>query len=112
MNLAEVLDVLVRIYGFPVEAVVHRLDLLSAGPVAIVETDEVAGRLAGELRSRYYRRSDTAISLADCFALATASLLDVPLATADPALARVAGEEGVEVVRLPDSAGRLPADRG
>jgi predicted nucleic acid-binding protein len=109
VNLAEVLDVLVRIYGFPLEAVAHRLDLLSAGPVAIVEADEVAGRLAGDLRSRHYRRNDTAISLADCFALATASLLDVPLATADPALARVAREEGVEVVGLPDSVGRLPA---
>jgi len=75
----------------------------------VVDADEVVARLAGRLRSEKYRRTEAPLSLADCFALATASLLDLALATADPALAHAAREEGVEVIGLPDSSGRPPA---
>lgn len=108
MNLAEVVDVLVRRYGQPSESVNEKLDWLTAGGLGVVEADDVMGRAAGRLRAERYTRADAAISLGDAFAAAAAVLLAARLATADSALARVAKGEGIEVVGLPDSAGRRP----
>ena len=108
VNLAETVDVLVRRYGHSPEAVSARLDWLLAAPMRVIEADETSGRAAGRIRAERYHRTEAPISLADAFALATASLLEARLATADPGLASVAIREGVEVVGLPDSGGRLP----
>jgi predicted nucleic acid-binding protein len=108
VNLAEVVDVLVRRYGQSPESVNEKLDWLIAGGLDVVEADEVMGRTAGRLRAERYTRAGAAISLGDGFAAAAAVLLEARLATADPALASVARAEGVEVVGLPDSAGRRP----
>lgn len=108
LNLAEVVDRLVRAAGQPEEAVFRRLEWLASGGLTVVAVDEPIGRLAGVLRARHYRRAGAAVSLADCVALATARLLDEGLSTADPALASIARAEGVPVLGLPDSRGRVP----
>jgi len=64
--------------------------------------------LATSLRRRYYDSTTRALPLADCFLLAAASRLEASVATADPAVASVAREEALELVALPDSAGRRP----
>lgn len=97
-----------RVAGQPEEAIFRRLDWLASDGLTVVAVDESIGRLAGVLRARHYRRTGTAVSLADCVALATARRLDEPLSTADPALAAVARAEGVPVLALPDSQGRVP----
>jgi predicted nucleic acid-binding protein len=47
--------------------------------------------------------------MADCVALAVAAALGEPLMTSDPPLAAAAGAEGIDVLPLPDSAGRRTA---
>lgn len=99
---------LTRSFGHPADVVARKFDLVLAAPIQVVEADDVVGRLAGEIRAAWYDRTAAPISLADSFAIATASLLDARLATSDRALASVAIVEGVEVVPLPDTKGRLP----
>jgi uncharacterized protein with PIN domain len=112
VNLVEVVDKLVRVVGHSEEHVSETMDWLMAGGLLFMPTDGDMGRLAGQLRARYYRRQGSALSLADCMTLSTAISLDRPLATSDPALAAVARREGVEVLALPDSRGQAPADPG
>jgi len=108
INLAEVLDKLVRGHGHDYDDVLERVYWLGAGGLEIVDPDlEIAGT-AGFLRQRHYDRRTRAISMADCFALATASILAEPIATADPAMAAVARYEEIEMIALPDSTGRRP----
>jgi PIN domain nuclease of toxin-antitoxin system len=107
-NVAEAIDVLVRIYHHPVDLVDERLGWLLVGPVTVLDVDEAVGRLAGRLRARHYDRRSRQVSLADCLCLATAMTAGQPIATADPALADIARAEGVAVTPLPDSAGRRP----
>jgi PIN domain nuclease of toxin-antitoxin system len=111
VNVAEVIDVLVRRHGAAPDDVLQRLEWLQVGGLATVAADEAIGLLAGRLRARHYRSSDRAVSLADCVALATALHLGDRLATADPALADLAAEEGCRIVALPDSRGRRPGSR-
>jgi uncharacterized protein with PIN domain len=110
VNAAEIVDRLVRIGGQSEDQVNDTLDWLT-GPGAgmlIMPADGDMGRLAGQLRARHYRRDGGAVSLGDCMALATAISLGRPLATADPALAALARQCGVELLALPDSRGRMP----
>jgi len=109
VNLVEVVDTLIRIYGHPERDVAQTMDWLMAGGLLFMPTDGDMGRLAGELRARHYRRRDSDLSLADCMTLSTAISLGRPLATSDPALAAAARKEGVEVLALPDSRGQTPA---
>jgi len=108
VNVAEVIDVLVRLRGRTVDEVNERLDWLAAGGLEIVPTEEAAGRMAGAIRASHYYRRRAPISLADCIALATAQARNDALATADQVLIDVALAVGSEVVGLPDSEGRLP----
>jgi hypothetical protein len=59
-------------------------------------------------------RTSRPVSLADCVAAATARQVGRPLATADPHLLDMCGDEGIAVIALPDSRGRVwspwPAD--
>lgn len=107
-NLAEVVDVLGRVYRRSHDEIGERVDLLVAGGLDIVRVDEGIARVAGRIRAERYHRVDRPVSLADCLALATAAWLDDRLATSDATFARTAREEGRVVVPLPDSAGRLP----
>ncbi|MGH7687146.1 MAG: PIN domain-containing protein [Candidatus Dormibacteria bacterium] len=108
VNLAEVLDQLLRVARLAAPAVERSLQLLSAAGVSVVPADEQLGFEAGSLRARHYRRGSADVSLSDCFAVATAASLNAAVATADPALATMARVEVVRVVALPDSKGRLP----
>lgn len=108
VNLAEIVDHLVRIRGMSFEDVLDRLMWLAAGGLEIADAELEVGCTAGFLRARHYHRRDRDLSMADCYALATASMLDDSLATSDQAVAEVAKYEEIEVVPLPDSNGRRP----
>jgi PIN domain nuclease of toxin-antitoxin system len=84
------------------------VDWLTGGGLEIVALDSALALYAGCLRARHYRRRQCEISHGDCFAVALARNRRAPIATADPALAVVARGEGVEVISLPDSAGKRP----
>ncbi len=107
LNLAEVLDILVRRDGFSENEIRGLVDpLLQKEVQALPVTTELAFS-AVMLRSRHYHRRDRPLSLADCVALAAS--LDVGrLATADALLAQIAREEGVEVAGLPNALGIVP----
>jgi predicted nucleic acid-binding protein len=107
VNVGEVLDVLTRVHRVEerdaADAVRRYLD---EGARPIPATLELAER-AALVRSRHYHRRERDVSLADCFAIATA-LPDGEIATSDAAVARVAAAEGLHVLALPDSRGRRP----
>lgn len=108
VNVAEVVDVLVRVMGRTHEEVIEKLDWLSAGGLIVMPVDESIGRIAGRIHARRYHRRDRPLSMADCVALATAITHREPIATSDPPLAATAIAEGCDVVPLPDSQGRRP----
>ena len=98
VNVAEVIDVLIRRHrGQPDEVIGRVEDLLELAAEAVPATTELSVR-AGELRALHFRR-DHRLSLADCFVLATAEPGD-RIATTDARLAATARAEGYEVVPL------------
>jgi PIN domain nuclease of toxin-antitoxin system len=107
VNVAEVLDVLVRVHRVPtgeaLESVGRFLDDVAA---PVVLTREHAER-AGSIRARHYHRRDRDVSSADCFVVAVAEQGDA-VATSDGAVARVATREGVDVLPLPNALGHVP----
>jgi len=110
-NLAEVVDVCVRRHGNAIDDVRERVRWLRAGGLVVAAADEALATAAGTLRARRYRARAAEVSLGDCFAAELARARELPLATADPALAQVAWAEGIEVLTLPDSRGRRPSRR-
>jgi PIN domain nuclease of toxin-antitoxin system len=108
VNLSETIDRLVRVGGVPFDDVNDKIDLLMAGGLEVNPYWLPDCRRAAALRAAHYDRATAPISLADCACLATAIALTTDLATTDPILANVARSEGIRVVALPDSAGRLP----
>lgn len=109
VNLAEVVDVMTRIYQRPVDGTMMALAMLESGGLTIVPADAAVGALAGELHARHYDRKSSPLSMADCVALATAVVIDDVLATSDQPLASAARAENVTVLPLPDSRGIRPA---
>lgn len=106
VNLAEALDVVGRSSADVSEQELHRaVDPLLAGTITVVSVTARHAWTAARLRRRHYRRRDSAVSIADCLALAGCGLGD-QLATADPALLAMADVEGVATIRLLDSGGR------
>ena len=108
VNLGEVVDKLARLGGRSPASVLDRLLWLRAGGLDVLFVDDAIGEAAGQLRARHYARETSALSMADCIALATARREAASLATLDAALARAARAEGVEVIGLPDSTGNRP----
>ena len=108
VNLAEALDVLGRVRGIPYQELRGLVDPLLADAISVETTTAAAAWQASSFRARHYDRSARPLSLADCFLLATASTHGASIATADPAVAAVARDESLELVPLPDSAGRRP----
>jgi PIN domain nuclease of toxin-antitoxin system len=106
VNLAEVVDVLVRVKSFRRDQVDQAISWLEAGGLTVVATTDVIARSAGDLRARHYHNRTCVISLCDCVALATARALDERLATADPALSAASRRESVALIPLPDSSGQ------
>jgi PIN domain nuclease of toxin-antitoxin system len=107
VNFTEVVDVLERVRGLDSLDVHEVFDPLLAGILSVVPVTEEHAWRAADLRRRYYHRTSAALSLADCIFLAAARS-DLTLATADPVIARTARSEGLNLIALPDSQGRLP----
>ncbi len=107
VNVGEVIDVVIRVHRVPPrraeEAIGRYLDEVARPVTATRALAEQAARL----RVRHYHRRDRDVSLADCFAIATA-LPDGEIATSDSAVARVARAEGLGVIGLPNPRGRRP----
>ena len=107
INMAEVLDQLIRQAQLSESTVETAIESLITAGLVIAPVDWTIGRLAGQFRAAITRRT-AAISLADCVALATSITLGAALGTADPALAATARQTGVRVLALPDSRRRRP----
>ena len=108
VNVAETLDVLVRIKGRTPGEVEERLDWLTAAGLVVVPVDDGIARHGGRLRAQHYDRAQRPVSMADCMALATALARGDRLATFDAPLATMARAEGCAVVPLTDSSGARP----
>ncbi|WP_158240308.1 PIN domain-containing protein [Mycobacterium hubeiense] len=108
VNAAEVIDQLVRVFGYDGDDVHADLALLAKSGLMIEAVVPDIGLQAGRLRARHYHRERMPVSMADCVAAATALSHRLPLATSDPALARLVRAEGGQVHGLPDSDGRRP----
>jgi predicted nucleic acid-binding protein len=74
--------------------------LVGTLPLSIVPYTEPHAWRAAELRASHYHRRDSPVSLADCCLVAVATAAD-RVATADPAVLRMAESEGVATVELP-----------
>jgi predicted nucleic acid-binding protein len=109
INLAEVIDVMTRIYHRTPAETLDALALLESGGLRFASVDSKIGLEAGTLHAQHYDRRTSALSMADCVALATARVLKEPLVTSDPALAAAARATDVVVIPLPDRRGRRPA---
>jgi uncharacterized protein with PIN domain len=108
INLAEIVDVMTRVFEQTPGDVRAALELLEAGGLEVVPVDGDLGMEAGRLHARFYDRRTSPLSMADCVALASAMSLNEPLATSDPPLAAAARAVGVVVLPLPETRGRSP----
>ena len=106
-NLAEAVDVCVRVRSVPYAAVRATFEPLLETPIAVRGMEADTAWRTAELRVRHYHRDRMPLSLADCVLLASAGDGDA-VATADGPLARAAAAEGIRVTALPDSRGRRP----
>lgn len=76
------------------------LEQITAGiPLAVIPFTQAHAWRAAELRARHYRRVGSAVSLADCCLVAVATVAD-RVATADPAVLRMAEAEGIGTIEL------------
>jgi predicted nucleic acid-binding protein len=108
VNLAEALDVLVRVRRHHPDDIDAALAPLLATLLRVVPVGEPEARLASALRVRHYHRRTSPLSLADCLVLAGGVSGPASIATSDPPLAAAARKEGVRVIALRDSTGRRP----
>ena len=108
VNLGEVLYKLIRGEGLASEQVNDAVDLLMVAGLEVQPYWLPYARNAAAIRARFYHRTKSPISLADCACIATALGLHAELATTDSALATTARALGISVIPLPDSAGQLP----
>lgn len=107
VNAAEVLDVLTRVHRTPVDDASEALDRFLADVARPIPATRALSERAALIRARHYHRRDRDVSLADCFAIATA-VPDADVATSDTAIARVARAERLGVIALPNPRGRRP----
>lgn len=106
-NLAEAIDVTQRVHHLGPDEVRAVVEPLLGGVLALVIPTAGHAWRAAEIRVRHYDRRARALSLADCFLMAAATV-DDQIATADPPLADAARDEDVRVIGLPDRAGHTP----
>ncbi len=100
VNLAEILDQLIRVDRLETRDVSEALSGLIGGPITVLSVDESVAWRTAEIRARHYRRKDSDLSLADCVLIASAGP-DDEIATADPAVAKAARAEGIGLQGLP-----------
>lgn len=100
VNLAEVLDVTVRVRGHDLDAVQAVIVPLVESTLPVVPVGEMEARRGSAVRIAHYHRRDAPLSLADCLLIGTASILGAAIATRDVLLTRIARLEGTKVVPL------------
>lgn len=105
VGVAEVVDHLIRQCG--VDEDEAALDLAQLGLLDAVPEDDATAILAGSLRARHYHRRHRPVSLADCFVAATAHVSSSRVASSDGPLLALCLDEGIGLVVLPNSNGRL-----
>ena len=108
VNLAEAVDVMLRVRRHRQASLDAALVPLLATSLSVVAVGATEARLGGALRARHYHRRSAPLSLADCLLIACSVSRGAALATSDPPLAVAARAEGVQVLPLPDSSGRRP----
>ena len=108
VNAAEVVDLLVRRGEADQADVAGWFDLWFDTGLRCVPLEWERAHRAASLRAMHYHRTRSAVSLADCTAIALAEALDAELVTSDAAMARVARLLDIDVVPVPDSSGRTP----
>jgi PIN domain nuclease of toxin-antitoxin system len=106
VNLAECVDVLVRVLGLDADEVDAKLVPLLSTVLAVTPVGEAEGRHAGAVRASYYHREKAPLSLADCVLVASAAILGATIATSDAAIGYVAQREGLDVRALPAAKNR------
>lgn len=100
LNVAEVVDILMRRLGVEEVEVIDRIDLLRQAGLMMEPLSARHALDAGSLRARRYDKQTAAVSMADCVAIALAAEVGEPLASSDRALLAVAVAEGVAVIEL------------
>lgn len=105
LNLAESVEILMRIDSIPRAKLEEIVVPLISKAVAMIDLDSELSWQAAELRATHYHRRDLPISLADCSLLAAASKDDT-IVTSDLPILRLAGRLGVQAQQLPDSSGK------
>lgn len=108
VNLAESIDILVRVFGNELNQVESRLVPLLATTLPVLPVGESEARRGAEVRVDHYHHRDCPLSLADCITLGTALVREAAVATSDGPLARTGDGVGVEILRLKDSDGLRP----
>lgn len=101
VNLAETLDVMMRVFGVDVDALEAKMVPLLTTTLGLVSIGEAEARRGAAVRGAHYHRQHAPLSLADCLLIAAASLRQSSIATSDEILATVARREGIDVTRLP-----------
>jgi predicted nucleic acid-binding protein len=107
-NLAEAIDVLVRVLGGDPREIDDAIIPLVIASMPVLPIGEMEARLAAALRATHYHRERAPLSLADCMLLACATLHGAEIATSDSAIVAAALIEGIAVRRLKNSGGRRP----
>jgi uncharacterized protein with PIN domain len=105
-NLAEAADRLARVHGIAVERTRAAVETLEqSADLQVRAAERPHAWRAAELRAKHYHRTRRPLSLGDCLLLAMAGEQD-RVATSDPYVLTVAGEERIGWIALPDSRGR------
>lgn len=95
INVAEVVDVLIRTHGIDQADVIDAIDILIEGGMTIDGLSARQALAAGAIRARHFDRRTRAVSMADCVVVALAAEVGEPIASTDGALLEMAAAEGV-----------------
>jgi hypothetical protein len=102
-----VTDVPVRVHRVAADDVAERIGRFPDDVADPVATTHEQTERAALIRARHYHRRGRAVALAGCVALAITGEDDA-VGTSDAPLARVAADEGIQVLLLPNALGRIP----
>lgn len=101
VNLAETIDIMVRVRGVEHATLEDRLVPLLATSLPVVAVSEPEARRGAELRAAHYHHEKAPLSLADCLLIGAALTYDAEIATSDEPVRVVAETVGVPIRRLP-----------
>ncbi len=109
VNAAEIMDQMVRVWRQDRDDVEVAIAMLARDGMTITDATASIAFEAGRLRATHYDKKLCSVSMADCFAAATALLGAHAVATSDPHLVAIMLEEKGKVHPLPDRRGNSPA---